>query len=338
MQKYEYLIQPQIALVESSKDFIPKFPLGENLANYTGPSQSEIKVFFNVKKEFSMRMENAQKFHYFRGLPRSEEVYYERPIGFGLVLKLHVMNILDKAILTVNETYYRFIRLRINAVFPPGVHLADILSVNLLAHGYSPAHCAAISSDNQGILLFAPPDTGKTLTTLSALKRGFHYLAEDIAFVDKEYVYANPHTTTFLHNEEYGAHQVRKSPLRKVPFLSSYARSPSLSMSNIVQNFKVENKAPIRKIIILDRGSRSVEKIHAADAKRRMLIINRNEFSYHKNALLFAYSYFNESLDITKLMKAEEDLIGKIASERDCYLVKSYDPREYIELVMDVLK
>ena len=35
MQKYEYVIRPQIAKIESGKDFIPYFSFGESLDQYS---------------------------------------------------------------------------------------------------------------------------------------------------------------------------------------------------------------------------------------------------------------------------------------------------------------
>ena len=169
-----------------------------------------------------------------------------------------------------------------------------------------------------------------------ALKRGFHFLAEDIAFLDREYIYANPNTSTFIHNDEFGNHggtNFLYSFSKKIPLLIYYVR-PKISVSKIMENFQVDEKARIKNIFILDRGEKSIEKIDAEDATRRILIINRNEFSYHKNPLLFAYSYFNPTLNINKLMDMEEKLIRAVVDKSNCFLLKTDNPREYIEFVI----
>ena len=219
------------------------------------------------------------------------------------------------------------------SLYPPGVHLSDIISVNLLKRGYMPLHCAAISRSNEAVLLIAPPDTGKTLTTLLALKEGFHYLAEDIAFVDSTYVYSNRNTSTFLHTDEYYKRNKFSSFFYNNP-LASYYIIPKISASNILDNCDKDDSALVKNIFLLERGIYSSEKIDSSEAMKRILIINRNEFSYFKNSLLFAYSYLNRSLDLNLLMKIEENIIQAIVNKSNCYLLRTNQPKDYIKLVL----
>jgi hypothetical protein len=346
-QKYQYMINPRIAQVTSSIDFIPYFSLGENLDLYSEQSsRSVINVSFAVAKDFSYEREDSQKFHFFYGYHDHDEVYYERPLSIGIKLKMHVKDLFGSPKITVNRDYYRYVRFKADNVYPPGIHLVDTISINLLKKMYAPLHCAAISSErNEGIILVAPPDTGKTLTTFSALKRGFHFLAEDIAFVDEKHVYANPYTATFLHGDLTGSKRGSKSfasLVKKIPakfdLFQYYIRPPKRSISDIVKNVRIDEKSVIKKVYIMDRGKRSCQKIDSHEALRRILIINRNEFSYHKNPLFFAYSYFNPSLDINALLRTEEGIINTIVNNADCFLINANDPREYIELISDEVK
>jgi hypothetical protein len=342
MQKYEYLIKPQIARIESSKDVIPKFSLGSNLdADSRAYNPSEINISFEVRKDLIDSNIYAQKFNYYSGSEGKDEISYSKSIGLGITLKLHLKGLLGDTKLTVNDRYHKLVRMRVDNVFPPGAHLADILTVNLLQRKYTPLHCAAVSNQqSEGILLVAPPDTGKTLTTLLALKRGFSYLAEDIAVIDREHVYANPYTSTFLHNDEFENHKSNNflfSLSKKIPLLSAYIR-PKVSISSLMKDLKIDEKASIKNIFLLDRGTNSIEKIEPREFTRRIMIINRNEFSYHKNPLLFAYSYFNPTLDINQLMKVEEELIYTIVAKSDCFLLKANEPTGYIELLLRALR
>ena len=120
MQKYEYVIRPQIAKIESGKDFIPYFSFGESLDQYSESSPSKFKMSFEVLKDFSYQIENTQKFHFYRGHYERDEVYYERPLGLGINLKLHVKNLLGDAKMTVNDAFYKFVRFKADNVYPPG--------------------------------------------------------------------------------------------------------------------------------------------------------------------------------------------------------------------------
>ena len=336
MKRYSYSINPNIAKIESDKDFVPKFPPGESFHDRSARSDAEIMISFDISKDLHYPTNGLEKFHYFRGSYGKDEVYYERPIGMGIKLKMHVKNLLSNPKVAVNDAYYKFVRLRIGSVFPPGVHLADILVTNLLERMYTPVHCAAISWQQDGILLFAPPDTGKTLTTFLALKRGFSYLAEDIAFVDQNHIYANPYTSSFLHNKKLVGNNMNYQffyLLKKIPLLSAYARTPETSISNMIKNVRIEEKARIKNILILERGEKGIAEIDSEEAVRKILLINRNEFTYYRNSLLFAYSYFNPSLNLDKLMKIEASIINSIVEKRGCSIVRANNPEDYIRLI-----
>jgi hypothetical protein len=346
MQTYQYVIDPQIAKVVSTKDYIPYFSLGQNLETHLQSSPSQIEVNFEVVKDFSCRIPDSQKFHFFYGYYDKDEIYYEKPLSIGVTLKMRVENLLEHPKITVNSSYYKYVRFKADNVYPPGIHLVDTLSVNLLKRMYAPLHCAAVSSPHdEGILLVAPPDTGKTLTTFLALNRGFSFLAEDIAFVDQSHVYANPYTSTFLHGDQFSDQKRTKSLFSRVKniparfdLLQYYYRPAKLSIPDLLKNVKVNQKARIKNIFILDKGKTSIQKLDPQEAFRRVLIVNRNEFSYYKNTLTFAYAYFNPSLDINKLMRAEENIINAIVSNNNCYLIKSSDPKRYIELISETIR
>lgn len=341
MLKYEYLISPQIARLESNKSLIPKFSLGGSLGPHSGPDSSPIQISFDVRKDVPFPRDIVTKFHLYYAGNKKDELYYNKPVGLGIKIKLHLKNLFNNTELTVNKPYYKYVRVKLDNVYPPGVHLSDILSINLIKRRFTPLHCAAVASQGEGSLLIAPPDTGKTITTLLALKKGYSYLAEDIAVVDHEHVYINPYTSTFLHNKEFEGYSALNRSLfsltKKIPLLSSYLR-PKISVSNFLKHFKVNGKARIKNIFILDRGKSSIEAIDPAEALRRTMIINRNEFSYHKNPLLFAYSYFNPSLDLDKTMKTEAELVQTIVAKSDRFLLRTLEPREYIELMLRVLR
>jgi hypothetical protein len=280
----------------------------------------------------------TQRFHYCYGAENAEEVYFERPLGLGLNARLHCKNLMTDPQIRVNKTYYKFIKSKIDNTFPPGVHLADTLSLLLLKNNYTPLHCAAISSNNEGIVLAAPPDTGKSITTMLAVKRGYGFLSEDIAVADDKYVYSNPQTTTFYNIPGFKTnHSLRQMLFR---FLAAYTptpgyfvRPPTARIYDIMKDVKIDLKAPIKYIFILAKGRDTLEELDSKEALRRILIINRNEFSYHKNTLLFAYSYFNRSLNINALMQKEERLIENMTSKVKCYLVQSADAANFINII-----
>jgi hypothetical protein len=181
------------------------------------------------------------------------------------------------------------------------------------------------------------------MTTLLSLRRGYGFLSEDIAIADNKYVYSNPATATFYHTENLGSKRSLKSAYfnflyLKIPVISYFLDPPNARIYDIMKDIKIDEKVPIRNIFILDKGNGGIKDIDPNEAVRRLLIINRNEFSYHKNTLLFASSYFNPDLSLHRLMRKEEEIIAAITKKVKCYLIRTDNPKEYIDLVDKAVK
>jgi hypothetical protein len=338
MQRFQYQIKPEIANVLSNQVTVPYFSYGEYFDNYVESSPSKINMSFSVDDHLSKPEYLRQKFHFCYGAENADEVYFERPLGLGLIAKLHCKNLLTSPQISVNKTYYKLIRFKIDNAYPPGVHLADTLSLLLFKNNYFPLHCAAISSNNEGIILVAPPDTGKSMTTMLAVKRNYGFLSEDIAIADDKYVYSNPQTTTFYHtpgvNPNHSLrHRLTSFLNTNIPALTYFVTPPAARIYEVMKDIKIDLKVPIKHIFILDRGKDTLKELDSEEAMRRILIVNRNEFTYHKNTLLFAYSYFNPSLDIKGSMQKEEILINNMTSRLKTYLVQSADPANFINII-----
>ena len=338
MQNYEYLIKPNVTKINSNKAYIPYFSFGDHFhrsVNQVKPYTVEMSVY--VENDL-VRPENLfQTFQSCRGCDGIDAVYYERRLGMGITAKMYAENLLRGGKVLANSSYYKYVRAKIDNAYPIGVHLADFLILNLLQRGYAPLHSAAISSKDTGMLIVGPPDSGKSLTTILALRQGFSYLSEDVTFVDENNVYANPYTSTFVHNNK--SRNLRDILFGVLPFTSYFFESPRTSVRDLVKNVEIDEKAEVKKIFILDQAKgESAQRLSASEALRRILIINRNEFSWYKNPIVLAYSYFNSSLDLRKLMQIEEHIINSLIEKADCFLIKSSNPKNYINMIQDILR
>lgn len=338
MQNYEYLIKPNVIKINSNKDYIPYFSFGDHFNR----SESQVRPY---TVEMSVYMENDlvrpenlfQTFQSCLGCDGIDAIYYERNLGMGITAKMYVENLFGGGKVMANSSYFKYVRAKIDNAYPIGVHLADFLILNLLQRGYSPLHCAALSLEGAGMLIVGPPDSGKSFTTILALKQGFRYVSEDVTFVDETNVYANPYTSTFVHNKK--SRHLRDFFRELLPISSYFFESPRTTIRDLVKDLQIDEKVEVKKIFIIDQGKEdSSQKIGASEAVRRILIINRNEFSYYKNPIILAYSYFNPSLDLSKLMQIEEHIIKSLIEKADCFLIKSSNPKNYINMIVDILR
>lgn len=346
MKQFFYSVNPDIVNIISNRDYIPYFSYGEHLvelASSRGAKRYKIEMTLNVVKDVVHPSHLNQRFHFCYGCDGCDEIYYERPLGLGITAKLYFRNLLGNTELIVNESYYKYVRAKVDNLYPAGAHLADIMTFRLLDSGYIPLHCACISNKQGGIILAAPPDTGKTTTAISAARNGFGFLAEDIVIADETHVYANPNTGTFFHLEGLKRSMSLRDLIFKfiyfrIPFLSYFVSTPDLSITKVLKDIEIEEMSQITKILILDKGNNTVEKVGREEALKRLLIINRNEFSYHKNSLLFAYFYFNsQSLDLYEYMRKEEDVIRNFVQRYECYTLKATDSKQYYNLMLKVV-
>ena len=126
------------------------------------------------------------KYHYFHGLPEADELYYRRTFMGRRDLWMRLSGLLtDEIHLQVNATYARYVTHRFMNLHSPGYVLTDVVAWALLRAGYAPVHCSGFSAPDGTVLVLAPPNTGKTLTTMMAcMDMGAGYLAEDVAITD----------------------------------------------------------------------------------------------------------------------------------------------------------
>ncbi len=71
-----------------------------------------------------------------------------------------------------------------------GYILTDLASLLLLRRGYAPLHCSAFKSGDATVVITAPPNTGKTLTSVMAcMEHQADYIAEDLAITDGQDIF-----------------------------------------------------------------------------------------------------------------------------------------------------
>jgi hypothetical protein len=143
--------------------------------------------------------------------------------------------------------------------------IEPILRLLLISKGHVLLHSACVGFDRSGILLSAPPDTGKTSLTLKCIKGGFSFLSDDMTILrlpNKALCFPKPLTISWstykaspdlLKNVEHGRSFFRvrslihsKKGRQFMHKLCSYNTMPMLTINAVAQ---VVIKPPKFKIL-----------------------------------------------------------------------------------------
>ncbi len=261
-------------------------------------------------------------------------VLYERKYG-GLSCELAVTG-MDSNNLTiyVNSFYLNYIKIKVDNMYPVGIHVTDILLSKMIGDNDLVIHGASLYDTNKKVafLLVAPPDTGKTYTTYKLLEQGYKFLGEDLSYYDGESdsLICMPYTSTWGHRFKLKALDVSK-----VPFVGMFSNSAKKGVEEIFGKESVVERERLDRIYILEKSNteESISKAKVDDSLiRKVMAIQRNEFSYYKNPLLRAYEYYH-SVDLDGVAAIEARNINKLFEDKEVYLVRAPHYERYKDLI-----
>ncbi len=264
-------------------------------------------------------------------------VYYERKYA-GLTCKLLVKSIdKNQFICYTNPTYLKIAIMKMDSLYPVGLHIHDILLTKILADNDLIIHGAGLKNiaKDDSFLIIAPPDTGKTYTTYQLLKSGnFKFLGEDLSYYSKaeDELLCVPFTSTWGHHFQHSW----TDNFSRIPILGLFRDSNKKIVTDFFGSAAVEKKAKLSRIYLLEKSNtNSLIKIaYSEEMYKKVLIIQRNEFSYYKNPLIRAYEYYNiDKLDVDSLFQKEGINLKSLLQNKDLFLVKSQSHSEFHKLI-----
>lgn len=283
------------------------------------------------------------RYHYFYGAPGTDILYYQRPFLLNTRLQLKAERLLSaRPCVSVNKTYYRFITHRFMNLHSVGYILTDVASLLLLRRGYAPLHCSAFRRGGATVVIFAPPNIGKTLSTMMAcLEYGAEFLAEDFAITDGKTVFSVPWTSTFRYYSRVDSGywpRLANALTQKIPVLELLPLVKVKPVNAYIDEKQMLARSDVTHVVILERGETSIQRVSPDEAFRKIANLNRYEFNYRKAPLIVAYEFFNPSLNIEAACQTERNILkGLINNARELLVVRTPDATEYASLILDAL-
>lgn len=268
------------------------------------------------------KLKTMGRYHYFNGSPGGDAVHYTRKLPMNQKMRFKAENLLsDEAKITVNKAYYKLITHRIMNLHSIHYIATDLAALLLLKKGYAPIHCSAFQKEGQTVAVFAPPDTGKTLSAITAcMDHEAKFIAEDMAITDGKNIFAVPWTNSFCHYTNNSKKDKNRDPQAETA--QDKKRQALLS-------------AEVTHVAVLEKGTDELVGLPQSIAVAKLMNLNRYEFNYLRSPLLTAYEFFNPGLMIDDgLVKEREILTALVDNSQKAFTLKKENPTHYAEALL----
>jgi len=287
--------------------------------------------------------EQIGKYHYFNGHSGQDVLYYTRPFMFGSQLRMKVSGLLSpEPVISFNRAYLRFVTHRFMNVHSAGFILTDLAALLLLRQGYAPIHCSVFQHGTATVVVAAPPNTGKTLTTMMAcLNHEALFMAEDFAITNGKEIFSVPWTSTFRYYKNVdkswrsrlgGLLQDVFPPIELMPLRKQQPISEYIPLERML------SKSTATHLVILERGPEALVEASSQEAMRKVRNLNRYEFNYARAPVVIAHEFFNPELDIAHACETENTLLRSLVENvSHRWIVRSPNAMRYVEMIMHKL-
>lgn len=320
MESFYFIASENILGIRTNiKNFTWSF--GTEMPLATAEEYDKCQVKINVVLENfneDERLKDMGRYHYFNGNPGEDKIYYTRKLALNQKMRLKAENLMaDEAKITVNKAYYKFITHRIMNLHSVHYIVTDLAALLLLKKGFAPIHCSAFEKDGKTIAIFAPPDTGKTLSaTMACMEHGARFIAEDMAITDGEKIYAVPWTNSFCHYSKNHGEKGENTSAKN-------ARKKGLMVADVTH------------IAVLEKGADQVVPLSENIAVSKLMNLNRYEFNFLRAPVLIAYEFFNPSLMIDDATQVERELLRKLGEKSEkVFSLNKTNPTHYAKTLI----
>jgi len=281
---------------------------------------------------------------WFYGHDDKDFVYYERYI-FNVEDKLLLEDLQAETtkITATKFCYKKPLRAR-------GSFIDLLVSVQMLKLSQSGIfiHGACVARDGFAVLMPAMPSTGKTLTTLQLLHKGYDYMADDTLIIDnngKAYSYPMPSAIgSYVLRYANTVSRLKRLELKINSYLRNFPGAtkvvhPFMGKAwELVDGTKIAKNAKIGIICLLEVGSKDMEELDKKRALNKIMAINRYSLPRpQSNPVILAYTLFNPQFDLTRFEVGERNILSKLLDKTKCYLVRCRDG-QWGELVEQALR
>lgn len=238
-----------------------------------------------------------------------------------------------------------------------------LLRFLFISRGFILLHSACLDKNASGLLMSAPPDTGKTTTVLKCVKKGYSFLSDDMTIIrlpNEALCFPKPMTIsshTFktavsvsnsrdtdrslrlrsLVHSKTGRAFMHKLAKLNVPIFTintigqSIVRPPKYSIISILQDAKIKKDTKVDNLYFLKREGNEFIQLDTTTALNLAVENSDDAFIFPPYAELLKYISINGKTAI-ELLEEEKKLLNSFLSGISCYMVKS-ETRDWFNMI-----
>ncbi|MCI5165708.1 MAG: hypothetical protein D3903_06320 [Candidatus Electrothrix sp. GM3_4] len=353
MEKY-YFVASKGLLAVCTNDRKFKWPYGTDMPYATQKEYEDciVRIQLDIVDNISPSRAGetkwcdlSEKYHYFSGITGKDILRYRRDFLFGSELQIEIKGLLtDEPHLIVNRHYYKYITHKFMNLHSIGYILDDIAGLIMLRKGFAPVYCSSFKYGSDSVVIFAAPNTGKTLSTLvCCTEHNAGFIAEDLALTDGTMIYSVPWTNSFRYYSKVGQSRLSK--------IFSYVSRvfPSLDLIFFRKKRNINNKlfskinfiesARVTHIAILEKCSGGLFQSNIKEISHKVMNLHKYRFNCQRSPLIIAYNYFNPDLKIDNIYETEKNIVCQlIKNAQEHFIVKENNAASYANLLLTSLK
>ncbi len=235
-------IVPGLISFETSLNNLPGFYYSDNFDSYP-KTRKKNQFHYSVFIDNNIKIPQKYNFRDAYFIKSKNIWYYERKLG---PLSLKFCFDPTKKTFSFNRIY-TLVPFLIGNIFPVGLHISDIINLDLFMAGITTLKGCAYNYNYKNVCVLAPSNNGKTELIKKILKRGGKYLAEDILLLNlqENIVYPNSiRTNVFakkadkwlkdLHDEEL---IMQPQSIDSIYLVQNYTSKYYVSQDKSIYNF-----------------------------------------------------------------------------------------------------
>lgn len=278
----------------------------------------EVKFEINLKpeRELPAVVDYDKKFQSYYWQERAKTLSCRRTL-FGKISIGYDITVNDGSVtVEMGSNYYKLVKKRVMNLHGVYYLLSDLANIMLLNKGYVTLYASALhnSAKKRGIVCFAPPGIGKTVTATKLCEIDeYSLVGEDVVLFKDGVIFACPYTASY---------RGRKT------FLDS---SGALGRTKKASIDKVSHFANVTDIFLLVNGNpKGIEDKETVLSQ--IALLNGYLFSYSSSPIVKILGYFDPEF-LKNWDSYAVEKIKKLVDECEFSTLYSRDPLKFSELI-----